>query len=298
MAAPPSRRVPPERERRGGAFLSKKGSLENERTMILNMRALAALAVLSVSAAACAAPTDAVDVPEVEETNQDLVSRSAYFETFEGLDGQYHFNLVAGNGQNVLRSEGYTRLASAEQGVASVLANGTRTANFHLLQADSGDWYFNLEAYNGEIIGTSELYASKSNAQRGASTVRALVRLIKAPAVTQAAPREERFEIFGGEDGKTYFRFRAKNGEIMLASQAYTAKSSAKKGISSVALNGSDEENFEITETPSGTFAIRLVAQNHEVIARGEAYASKSNAQRAIARLASIFTKGDIAISE
>jgi len=262
------------------------------------MRALAALAVLSVSVAACAAPTDASDVAEVEETNQDLVSRSAYFETFEGFDGKFHFNLVAGNGQNVLRSQGYTRLSSAKDGVAAVLANGASTASFDVLQAASGDYYFNLKAANGEIIGTSELYASKSNATRGASTVRALVRLIKAPS-SREAPRAQRFELFGGEDGKSYFRLRAANGEIMLSSQGYTAKASAKKGLAAVLANGTDEANFQISETPSGQFAIRIVAQNHEVVARGEAYASKSNAQRAIARLTEILAEGeDLTVAE
>jgi hypothetical protein len=265
--------------------------------MILNIRALAVLAALSLSTAVgCAAPTEEDDV-QAEETNQDLVSRSAYFETFQGLDGRYYFNLVAGNGQNVLRSQGYTRLASAQGGVSSVLTNGYDKRNFDIKQASNGDWYFNLKAGNGEIIGTSELYASKTNAERGAVTVRALVRLILQPS-SQPAPREQRFEIFKGEDKKTYFRLRAGNGEIMLSSQGYTAASSAKTGIESVKANGTDASNFEVFETADGQYAIRLVAQNNEIIARGEAYASKSNATRAVQRLTEILSQRELAVSE
>lgn len=250
--------------------------------------ALAALAAVSMSLVACAAPADGnEDGIEAEETSQDLVSRSAYFETFQGLDGRHYFNLMAGNGENVLRSQGYTRLASAQSGVASVLANGFDKRNFDVKQASNGDYYFNLKAGNGEIIGSSEMYASKSNAERGARSVRALVRL--ANESSKGAPQRESFEIFKGEDSKTYFRLRAGNGEILLGSQGYTALASAKTGIASVEANGSDAANFEIFETADGGYAIRLVAQNGEVIARGESYSSKSNAQRAVNHLAEVF---------
>ena len=263
--------------------------------MIRHIRALAAVVALSLSSVACLAAGD-TEATEVEETSQDLVSRSAYFETFQGLDGRHYFNLMAANGENVLRSQGYTALASVETGVASVLANGYDKRNFDVLEANNGDWYFNLVAGNGEVIGTSELYASKSNAERGARTVRALVRLANEGG-TKAAPRRERFELFTGEDGKAYFRLRAGNGEILLGSQGYTAKSSAKAGIASVQANGADPSSFEIFEGVDGTWGVRLVAGNGEVIGRGEMYASKSNATRAVTRMAEILS-ARLAISE
>ena len=256
--------------------------------MIRHISALAAVVALSLSSVACLAPTD-TEATEVEETSQDLVSRSAYFETFQGLDGRHYFNLMAANGENVLRSQGYTALASAEKGIASVLSNGLDKRNFEVLEASNGDWYFNLIARNGEIIGTSELYASKSNAERGARTVRALVRLAN-EASTKPAPRRERFELFTGEDGKAYFRLRAGNGEILLGSQGYTAKSSAKKGIASVQANGVDASRFDVFEAWDGGWAVSLVAGNGEIIARGETYSSKSNAKRAVTRMTEILS--------
>ena len=254
--------------------------------MIRHISALVAVVCLSLSAVACAAPTDETDGIEAEETSQDIVSKSAYFETFQGLDGHFYFSMTAANGQNVLRSQGYTKLASAQNGVASVLANGNDKRQFDVKQASNGDFYFNLRAANNEIIGTSQLYASKSNAERGARTVRALVRISR--DASQAAPRRESFELFKGEDGKAYFHLRAGNGEIMLGSQGYTAAASARTGIASVLANGSDASSYEVFETEAGDYAIRLVAANGEVIARGESYSSKSNATRAVSRLAEI----------
>lgn len=256
--------------------------------MIRHISALAAVVALSLSSVACMAPTDDEAI-EVEETSQDLVSRSAYFETFQGLDGRHYFNLMAGNGENVLRSQGYKALASAKDGITSVLAHGYDKRNFEILEAKNGEFYFNLKANNGEIIGTSELYVSKSNAERGARTVRALVRLAN-EASTQDAPRRERFELFTGEDGKAYFRLRAGNGEILLGSQGYTAKSSAKAGIASVQANGADVSRFDVFEAFDGGWGVRLVAANGEVIARGETYSTKSNATRAVRRMAEILS--------
>lgn len=262
--------------------------------MFRHISALVAVACLSLSAVACVAPTDdaedsAASPADGSETSEsDLVSSSAYFETFQGVDARWYFNLTAANGEGVLRSQGYTRLASAQGGVASVLANGIDKRNFDVKQASNGDYYFNLKAANGQVIGTSELYASKSNAERGARTVRALVRLSR--DATQGAPQRESMELFKGEDGKAYFHLRAGNGEIMLSSQGYTSSQSAKTGIASVLANGADADNYQVFPTEDGRHAFRLVAQNGEIVARSQSYASKSGAQQAVTRLTEIFS--------
>lgn len=149
--------------------------------MIRHMSALVALAALSLSAVACASPVESE--AEVAETTDDLVSASAHFETFEGIDGDHYFRLVAANGATVLRSEGYTTLSDAKSGIAAVLEHGTDARNYAVLEAvDTSGWYFNLRAPNAEIIGTSQLYATKSNADRGLRTVRSLIRVVRQEA--------------------------------------------------------------------------------------------------------------------
>ena len=54
-------------------------------------------------------------------------------------------------------------------------ANGRDINNFEILEAKNGQFYFNLKAANHQIIGTSEMYVSKYNAQRGAKAVAALL---------------------------------------------------------------------------------------------------------------------------
>jgi uncharacterized protein YegP (UPF0339 family) len=255
--------------------------------MNFNIKMLAVFAALSLSAVACAAPE--ADADEVESTASEISSSSARFETFKGVDGQHYFDLIAGNGENVLRSEGYTSKSAAEKGVQAVVNAGVSSKNFVVLAAKNGEYYFNLKAANGEIVGTSELYSTKSNATRASRTVRALILKTGISPTVQVAPARERFEVFVGEDSQTYFRVRAGNGEIMLGSEGYTSKAGALAGIESVKVNGR-AGNFEVFEAASGEFGIRLVAGNSQTIGRGELYSTKSNADRAVARLTAILS--------
>jgi len=107
----------------------------------------------------------------VDQVTENTSERKGKFEIFEGVDGQFYFRLLAGNGENILRSEGYVRRSGAENGIASVKVNGVDAERYDVKENVAGEFYFNLVARNGEIIGTSEGYASRSNAERGVETV-------------------------------------------------------------------------------------------------------------------------------
>ncbi len=89
--------------------------------------------------------------------------------------GQWYFTLYAKNGESVLRSERYLDEAAALNGMFSVADNGKTAARYQVKQGASGKWYFVLTATNGQVIGTSEMYSSKYNAERGRDAVIALV---------------------------------------------------------------------------------------------------------------------------
>ena len=100
----------------------------------------------------------------------------AAFEIFKGEDGQYYFHLKAANGEIVLQSEGYVEKGGANNGIESVRVNGKDVEQYEVLEAEDGSFYFVLEAANHEIIGVSEMYVSKSNANQGVDTVVELLR--------------------------------------------------------------------------------------------------------------------------
>ena len=55
---------------------------------------------------------------------------AGYFELKPASDGQFMFNLKAGNHEVILTSERYTSKASAENGIASVKTNAPNDALF------------------------------------------------------------------------------------------------------------------------------------------------------------------------
>ncbi len=250
---------------------------------------LAACALVSLSCFACSAAADDDSTPASTEgaASEELVAKSARFETFEGLDGKVYFDLVAANGESVLRSQGYVSESAAKDGIRAVIAAATSNG-FDVLEAKNGQYYFNVVAANGEIVGTSELYASRSNADRGADSVLAIASRFTARPSTRSAPKLERFESFVGADNQFYFHLRAGNGEILLVSEGYKTKASAEKGLASVLSNGGSASQYRYVATADGRYAVSLVAGNNEVIAQSQTYSTKSNATRAVSRMAQI----------
>lgn len=85
---------------------------------------------------------------------------------------KYHFTLKAGNGQVILSSQMYASKASALNGIESVQKNCGNADSFEMKMAKNGKFHFNIKATNGQIIGSSQMYAAESGAQNGIESVR------------------------------------------------------------------------------------------------------------------------------
>jgi len=59
---------------------------------------------------------------------------------------------------------------------------------------------------------------------------------------------ESKFEVFKDKAGEFRFRLKAANGEIILASQAYTQKHNCLKGIESIKEHSGDAEVLDLTK--------------------------------------------------
>jgi hypothetical protein len=80
------------------------------------------------------------------------------------------------------------------------------------------------------------------------------------------------FEIKKAKDGEFYFHLKASNGQIILASEMYVAKSSAENGIESIRKNATTDSNYERKDTKNGQYMFNLKAANHQVIGTSETY--------------------------
>jgi len=93
------------------------------------------------------------------------------FEIYCDKAGEHRFRLKAGNGENILASEGYSSKDGCENGIESVRKNSQDASKFEVKEATNGKFHFNLKAGNGQVIGTSQMYASKDGCENGCESV-------------------------------------------------------------------------------------------------------------------------------
>ena len=84
----------------------------------------------------------------------------------------FFFNLRARNGQVILTSQMYKAKDSASKGIDSVKYNSPDDSKFERKTAKNGQFFFNLKATNGQIIGTSEMYTTKAAMENGIESIK------------------------------------------------------------------------------------------------------------------------------
>ncbi len=91
------------------------------------------------------------------------------------------------------------------------------------------------------------------------------------------------FELKGTADGQFMFNLKAPNNEIILTSERYKTKASAKKGIASVKKNAANDERYDRRKSKSGQPYFVLQAANREIIGVSEMYSSEKACETGIA---------------
>lgn len=94
---------------------------------------------------------------------------------------------------------------------------------FELFQSEKNEkFYFRLVAGNGQIIMSSQGYATKAAANNGILSV------------GENATVPERYDRKVATNGKNYFSLKAGNGQIVGDSQMYASAANMEAGIKSV----------------------------------------------------------------
>ncbi len=108
-----------------------------------------------------------------------------------------------------------------------------------------------LKAGNGEVIATSEVYASDASCRKGIASVmkNAPIANVEDQTVEEiVAAKCPKFEIYTDKAGEYRFRLKATNGEIIAVSEGYKAKASCENGIASVKKNAEEAEIVDSRE--------------------------------------------------
>ncbi|WP_312767186.1 YegP family protein [Epilithonimonas sp.] len=78
------------------------------------------------------------------------------------------------------------------------------------------------------------------------------------------------------------FNLKASNGEIILTSEGYVAKSGCKNGIESVKVNSQIDSRFERRTTVNDKDYFVLKAGNGEIIGKSQLYSTKQGMENGI----------------
>jgi len=100
---------------------------------------------------------------------------STKFQIIRGENEKYYFSLRDGDGDIILRSEGYTVRAGAEKGIDMVKLSVYQDEKFKRKISTDGKFYFDIVSVDGNILVTSKLFDTLEACQSGIETVKDLV---------------------------------------------------------------------------------------------------------------------------
>lgn len=195
---------------------------------------------------------------------------------WQSPNDEWRFHLKAGNGAILLTSEGYVTRMGAIGGALSVLDNGVDPAMYRVKETPTGHT-LHLVARNGESIGYSEVYASKSNATRAIDAcVRAVTSYLDK---REASSTGARFDVRFDEDTSAYrFDVYSKTDEIVLSSGQYQSQAAAYNGAFAVQAAGGNSSAYDFAQDVEGSWYFTVQAPNGKVVGVSGLYATRAAA--------------------
>jgi len=255
-----------------------------------NIASLVTALVLSFSAVAATGCATFGSDEEYSDVDGEAAA-PGQFDLWQSSDSQFRFHLVAGNKNILLTSEGYTTRTNAIGGVLSVMANAVDPAQYELAQATNGKYFLRLHAANGQLIGFTQLYSSKSSAKRAiTSCVRAVTSYLDK---VYGTGNRAHVTVTEDADGKFSFSVFAQNGEAVVTSHAYASEASALNGAFAIQEAAALTSAYKVVEGASGYY-FTATALNGAVVATSPAFATSEGAAAALAAAKTLMPTIDV----
>ena len=117
-------------------------------------------------------------------------------------------------------------------------------SKFEIRETRGGGYRFVLKAGNGQIISTSQVYKTIATCKKGIASVKVNAPVhIEDQTVAAVNPlKNPKYELYQGKAGEYRFRLCAKNGQVIIASEAYGTKANCQNGIASIGRNAPTAE--------------------------------------------------------
>lgn len=93
----------------------------------------------------------------------------------------------------------------------------------------------------------------------------------------------KRFEVFLGTNSQYYFRLKAANNEVILASEGYTTKANCLNGVQSVKAHAPHDVYYSKKVASNGQYFFTLSATNGQVVGVSEMYTTETARNNGIA---------------
>jgi uncharacterized protein len=87
-------------------------------------------------------------------------------------NGEFFFNLRAGNGVTILTSELYSSRSSCVHGIKSVRKYCTDDNKYERMKSVNQKYFFNFKASHRQVIGRSENYETEAGMEHGIASVK------------------------------------------------------------------------------------------------------------------------------
>jgi uncharacterized protein YegP (UPF0339 family) len=94
------------------------------------------------------------------------------FVVIRATNGEYYFNLKADSSQIILTSHMYSSKSVCFNGIESVKNNCSDDSRYECNQSANNKHYFVLMAFNGQILGNSEMYETKAEMEIAIESVK------------------------------------------------------------------------------------------------------------------------------
>ncbi|MBR3692378.1 MAG: YegP family protein [Clostridia bacterium] len=114
-----------------------------------------------------------------------------------------------------------------------------------VIRETASGFKFDLKAANGQVVATSEVYATLAACKNGVESVQKNAPVAGVENQTKEGyetVKHPKFEVYTDKAGEYRFRLKATNGEIIAVSEGYKAEDSCLNGIESTKKNAAEAE--------------------------------------------------------
>ena len=128
---------------------------------------------------------------------------------------------------------------------------------FVIKATKNGGYKFDLKAGNGQVIASSQVYKALRSCKGGIASVAANAAAAATEDQTQegfAKQKNPKFEIYMDKADEFRFRMKAKNGQIIAASEGYKTMKSCLNGIASIKKNADSRFGVSIIYRNASAF--------------------------------------------